>query len=174
MKFHHEIEFLLLAKQIARNSKDPSRKIGAIAVSDDSRRLILSTGWNGFPRSIEDTYDRLHSRETKYKYTIHAEMNMIFNACYNGVSLVNSHVFVYGLPVCSKCALALIQVGVGSVISQVDEDIHEPWLSEWKLSSELFSEANIPHLLWNSHYEEIITESHDPQLDSLWGSTCGC
>ena len=155
MKFIHEIQFINLTQEIAKNSKDPSRKIGAIAVSNDSRRLILSTGWNGFPRGIVDTHERLHNRNEKHKFVIHAEMNMIYNACYNGVSLVDSCVFVYGLPVCSRCALALIQVGVSQVICQVTEPILEPWISEWTMTKSMFNETNVMYQLWDKDYAEL-------------------
>ena len=41
--------FLDIAREISTWSKDPSRKIGAIAVRD---RKILATGYNGFPKGI--------------------------------------------------------------------------------------------------------------------------
>ena len=76
--------FLDIAREISTWSKDPSRKIGAIAVRD---RKILATGYNGFPKGIEDTPTRLNIREVKYQYVVHAEMNCIYNAAENGVSL---------------------------------------------------------------------------------------
>lgn len=155
IKFHHEIEILQLARDISLQSKDPSRKVGAIAVNDD--RLILSTGWNGFPRGIEDTYDRLNNRELKYHYTIHAELNCILNAAWSGTSLRGSHFFVYGLPACSRCALHLVQVQIQSIVCMVPgtEEIHEPWLSEWQLTKKLFDEVNIHYTLWNENYDTL-------------------
>ena len=44
--------FLDLAKHISEWSKDPSTKVGCIVVGED--REIRSTGFNGFPRGIED------------------------------------------------------------------------------------------------------------------------
>lgn len=54
--------FLRLAAEHARMSKDPSTKVGAVIVGPD--REIRSAGFNGFPRGIEDTDERLHDRET--------------------------------------------------------------------------------------------------------------
>lgn len=158
MKFHHEIEFMQVAKQVSKNSKDPSRKIGAVAVSNDGSRRILSSGWNGFPRKIQDKPERLNNRELKYKYIIHAEMNCIYNACYNGTSLYNSIFFVYGLPVCSNCAIALTQVGISSVICQIidlDNDNTKPWIDSWNLSKSIFDEAGIKHTIWNNEFSTI-------------------
>ena len=43
--------FLDLAREVSTWSKDPSRQIGCIAVRD---RKILATGYNGFPKGIDD------------------------------------------------------------------------------------------------------------------------
>ena len=107
-------KFLELAKHISTWSKDPSKKIGAVAVGQN--RNILATGYNGFPKGIMDTEERLNDRETKYELVVHAEMNCIYNAVENGVSLKGSHLYVYGLPICHECAKGVVQVGIGRVI----------------------------------------------------------
>ena len=87
-----DIRYLELAKQLSTWSKDPSSKIGAVAIGDKGQ--VLSCGYNGFPRNIVDSGERLNDREQKYNYIVHAEMNVIYNASYNGVSLDNSTVYV--------------------------------------------------------------------------------
>jgi len=104
------INYLGLAKHIAEWSKDPSTKCGAIAIGKHMQ--ILSVGFNGFPRKIEDTAERLNDRPTKYSLMVHAEMNCIYNATLNGISLDDATMFVYGLPVCSECAKGIIQSGI--------------------------------------------------------------
>jgi dCMP deaminase len=131
-----------LAQEVSSWSKDPSAKIGSVAVG--SKGQVLSQGYNGFPRNIKDTDDRLTDRDTKYKYVVHAEMNMIYNATYNGVSLDGATVYVSGLPVCSECAKGLIQVGVKNVVmSNIDIESSQKWLESFKLTKQLFKEANI-------------------------------
>ena len=56
--------FIRVAKEVSTWSKDPSKKIGCIAVKD---RRIISTGFNGFPAGIADLPDRLNDRDLKYK-----------------------------------------------------------------------------------------------------------
>ena len=85
-------KYLDLARCIASWSKDPSTKIGAVAIG--LKGQVLAQGYNGFPRGIEDTYDRLNIREEKYKYIVHAEMNCVFNASLNGVSLYDSTILL--------------------------------------------------------------------------------
>jgi dCMP deaminase len=139
LKWHSR--YLELAQQIASWSKDPSSKIGAIAVG--SKGQVLAQGYNGFPRGIEDNESRFENKELKYKYVVHAEMNLIYNASYNGVSLDGSTIYVTGLPVCSECAKGLIQVGVQQVIMPTQEDTPDKWVESFKLSKELFEEAGV-------------------------------
>ena len=139
LKWHDR--YLELAQQIASWSKDPSSKIGAIAVG--SKGQVLAQGYNGFPRGIEDSEIRFENKELKYKYVVHAEMNLIYNASYNGVSLDGSTVYITGLPVCSECAKGLIQVGVREVIMPIQEDTPDKWVQSFKLSKELFEEAGV-------------------------------
>jgi dCMP deaminase len=131
--------FLDLASNAAEWSKDPSTKIGAIAVGNKGQ--VLSTGYNGFPRGIEDSEDRLNDRATKYKYVVHAEMNAVYNATYNGVSLDGATMYIVGLPCCSECAKGLIQVGIKRVVMRAQ--INERWKESWALTQALFEETNV-------------------------------
>lgn len=135
--------FLELAKTISSWSKDPSRQIGAVIVNPTTR-TILSLGYNGFPRNIEDKTERLSNREEKYKYVVHAEMNAIYNASYTGTKLECSHIFIHGLPICNECAKAIIQVGIESVVMPI-QDIPEYWQKSWDISKTLFDEAGITY-----------------------------
>ena len=141
LKGEWNCRYLKLAYEVGSWSKDPSKKIGAVAVG--SKGQVLAQGYNGFPRGISHSADRLNNRELKYKYVVHAEMNLIYNASYNGVSLDGSTVYVTGLPVCSECAKGLIQVGVKQVIMPAQEDTPDKWVQSFKLSKELFEEAGV-------------------------------
>jgi dCMP deaminase len=130
-----------LAKQVSSWSKDPSRKIGAVAVG--SKGQILAQGYNGFPRGMLDTQERYDDRPLKYKLVVHAEMNVIYNATFNGVSLDGADLYVYGLPVCSECAKGIIQVGIKKVYIAVDEDIPIQWIESFELTKTMFNEASV-------------------------------
>ena len=84
--------YIDLAKSVSEWSKDPSRKIGAVAIGDKGQ--ILAQGFNGFPRGITDSVERYNNRELKYKFVVHAEMNVIYNASYNGVSLDGADLYL--------------------------------------------------------------------------------
>ena len=139
----HQGRYLSLAREISRWSKDPSTQCGCVAV-DPNTGAILSQGYNGFPRDIKDTFVRLHDRETKYRYVIHAEKNCIYNACMNGVSLNGAIVYIYGLPSCSECAKALIQVGASAVYYAHEIDaVPERWKESTEFTKDLFDEAGV-------------------------------
>jgi dCMP deaminase len=136
--------YLDVAKEVATWSKDPSKKIGAIAVGDKGQ--ILSQGYNGFPRGVKDTDNRYNVREEKYKYVVHGEMNCIYNACNSGVSLNGATLYVTGLPVCSECAKGIIQVGIKKVVMEYPKDIPPIWEKSVQLTKQMFQEAGVTFL----------------------------
>jgi dCMP deaminase len=133
--------YLKLAYEVAQWSKDPSSKIGAVTVG--AKGQVLSQGFNGLPRGLKDDYDRLNDRETKYKYVVHAEMNAIYNATYNGTSLDGATLYVYGLPICSECAKGVIQVGIKRVVMPASPGMPEKWKDSWLTSMSFFKEAGV-------------------------------
>ena len=134
-------KYLNLAKEVSSWSKDPSTKVGAVAVGNIGH--ILATGYNGFPRGIADTQERYDNRELKYKYVVHAEMNCIYNATHNGVSLNGATLYVWGLPVCSECAKGIVQVGIDRIVIPVYNGIPTKWKDSFEETRLMFEEANI-------------------------------
>ena len=138
-------KYMRLAKEISTWSKDPSTKVGAIVVGCDGQ--ILSQGFNGFPRGIKDSDERLNNRERKYELVVHAEMNAIYNASLNGVSLKDSTLYVYGLPICNECAKGIIQVGIKKVVAMRPEKYNIAWEESINNARALFSEADVMYLI---------------------------
>jgi len=141
--FKWDFRFLEMARQISLWSKDPSTKIGALAVGDDGQ--ILAQGYNGFARGVEDSFERLNNREVKYDFIIHAEHNCIFNACLNGVRLKDSTLYVFGLPICHKCSPGIIQVGIKKVVMAFDRE-DKRWMDSWDKSKVMLDEAGVDYL----------------------------
>lgn len=125
-------KFMKLAKMWAEeNSKDPSSKIGAVAVDPKTRRVI-DLGYNGFPEGIDDKLELYEDRVYKNKTVIHAEMNVVYNAAKHGKSLSGAWMYVYGLPMCRQCALGMIQSGVKKVIIEQESLMRrEDWKRVW-------------------------------------------
>ena len=138
-------KYMHLAKEISTWSKDPSTKIGAVVVGHDGQ--ILSQGFNGFPRGIKDSEERLNNRERKYELVVHAEMNAIYNASLNGVSLKDSTLYVYGLPICNECAKGIIQVGIKKVVAMRPKVYNTEWDASVKAAEALFREAEVMYLI---------------------------
>jgi dCMP deaminase len=137
--------YTCLAKEISTWSKDPSTQVGAVVIGNNGE--VLSQGYNGFPRGIKDTAARLKDRERKYNLVVHAEMNAIYNAGLNGVSLKGSTLYVYGLPVCNECAKVIIQVGIDKVIATRPADYNEKWDDSIKDAKALFKEAEVDYII---------------------------
>ena len=142
-----DTRFLDLAEHVSKWSKDPSTKVGAVIV--DSQRRIVSTGYNGFPVGVMDSYDRLTNRDNKYEMIIHAEANAILFAHQrmNGMTL-----YTTPFQPCSRCASLIIQSGISRVISYEIEESKNRWTDSFKLAKELFDEAGVELLLLEKVY----------------------
>ena len=102
----------------AKRSKDPNTQVGACIV--DQNNVILTTGYNGFPKGCSDD-EFPWNREgeiTKYPFVVHAELNAILNA--SGKSLIGARLYVALFP-CNECAKAIIQAGISEVVYLSDK-----------------------------------------------------
>jgi dCMP deaminase len=125
-----------MAEYAASASKDPSTKVGAVII--DEKRRIVSIGYNGFARGVEDTIERLEDRELKYRMIIHAERNalMFANRSVDGCTL-----YTWPFQPCTVCAALVIQSGIKRVVAPTS--LNPRWMDDFKLSSALFGEANV-------------------------------
>lgn len=131
--------FIELARHISQWSKDPSTKVGCVVVGED--REIRSTGFNGFPRGIEDD-ERLSDRSKKYPLICHAEENAIMQAARVGVSLRGCTAFVTWSP-CSRCTRSMIQAGITKIVFPDDQDIPERWQDDFEIAKAMMAEAGV-------------------------------
>jgi len=136
-----EARFIDLAAHVAGWSKDPSTKVGAVAVGDSPN--ILSIGYNGFPPGIEDSPDRLNDRAWKNEHVIHAELNALFNARFDPVHLYCTHV------PCHRCAVHILgRRTIKRVITPAPEgDYAERWAESIARSNAVFDEAGVERIL---------------------------
>jgi len=135
-----DARFVNLALHIAAWSKDPSTKVGCVVVGPD--REIRSTGFNGFPRGIADSVERLGDREKKYPLVCHAEENAIMHAARIGVSLKGCTAYVTW-PLCTRCARSLIQAGIDQIVYPAGLVIPERWVEDFSISSAMLAEAGL-------------------------------
>jgi dCMP deaminase len=115
--------FLELAKLISTWSKDPSTKTGAVIVNPD--RTILSVGYNGFPKGMDDSAELYANREIKYERIVHCEMNAILNA---KQSVEGCTLYTWPFGSCQRCAAHMIQGGIKTfVFPKLPKELEERW-----------------------------------------------
>lgn len=149
--------YLKLTKDIANWSKDPNKKIGALIVNKKGN--IVSQGYNGFPRGIKDN-KRYNDKITKNKFVVHAEVNAILNALYNGASVKNCSIFISGLPVCHDCAKVIIQSGIKNVIIDTKLKVESSWYQSNLDAIDMFNEAHINCYLFDKNIFKMINYNH--------------
>ena len=156
IKKEKAVKYFQLAEHFANLfSKDPARKVGALCLHPESF-AILSQGYNGFARGVDETKEARWERPAKYSYVCHAEANAIYNACRHGTSLDRSIAVVTMFP-CSNCARALIQAGIRVVVT-LKPDMNDPrWADEFAISLEMFQEVGMVML----YIEEESTIYHN-------------
>jgi dCMP deaminase len=132
--------YLKMADFIATRSKDMSTKVGAILVKENA---VISMGYNGFPRGVNDDVDARHMRPMKYFYFEHAERNAIYNAARHGISTLNSTMYTQGVP-CADCARAVIQAGIQRVVAYHQALFNLPkWGESCAIGWEMLKEAGV-------------------------------
>lgn len=145
--------FLNMCECCARMSKDPLTRVGAVIVGPD--REVRSTGFNGLPRGIADTADRLIDRDVKIRLIVHAEINAVMNAARVGTPLLGCTLYLlatddsratWGGAPCTRCTVEIIQAGIGEVVSlPFKQDKSSKWLDDVALARNLLSEASVAY-----------------------------
>ena len=141
--------FMELAEHVSTWSKDPSTQVGAVIVSPDRKRVDF--GYNGFPRGVEDTDERLGDRTVKYTMVVHAEANAILNST---ESVEGCSIYVWPLPPCSECAKLIIQSGITKVFYAATAKAHER-MADYEGAIAMMREAGLL-------VEEVATDSCMP------------
>lgn len=140
------LKFLPDARAAQGRSKDRSTKVGCIVIDDDFN--IRSSGYNGFPRGVDDDLDYRHERPMKYKFSSHAEENAIAQAARVGVSVKGCTLLLTSLHPCASCARMIIQSGINRVVAPVKKDpgtgeYRVDWNEEERIALEMFKEAGV-------------------------------
>jgi dCMP deaminase len=131
-----------IAHQLKLKSKDRYTQIGAVVVGSDNQ--IVSTGYNSFPRGINDIIDARQERPEKYYWFEHAERNSLYNAALIGVSTKGCTMYLTcGIP-CSDCARGIINSGIKKIVCErVGGAVGNLWDEHAKRSIEMFNEAGV-------------------------------
>jgi len=133
-----DARFCELARYISSWSKDPNAKVGAVVFSKKGGNI--SIGYNGFPMGVEDSAERLTDKDTKLELVVHAEVNALIAA---GARAEGSILYVWGKPVCARCAGPIIQAGIKRVVALAPGHTDSPWDKSGKTAHQMFLEAGI-------------------------------
>jgi len=135
--------FLNIAEQVKEKSKDRNTKIGSVIIGPDNE--IVSTGYNSFPRGINDEVEERQQRPEKYYWMVHGEMNSILNAARIGVSTKGCRMYLTcGIP-CSNCGRAIINAGITEVYCKTEDTTRnrEKWDEEAARTLKMFEESGV-------------------------------
>jgi dCMP deaminase len=141
-----DLWFLNMARYVSTASKDPSTRTGAVIV--DENRRVISVGYNGFAKGVEDTEQRLNDRAYKYEMVVHCETNAVLFA--DRDRLQGSTLYTWPFMSCSVCAAKMIQAGVKRVVTKETEHVdtthaNDPnrWEFKFELARQQFTEAGV-------------------------------
>lgn len=132
-----------IAHVVKTKSKDQSTQIGCVIVGKGNE--IISTGYNSFPRGINDYDESRQERPEKYFWMEHAERNAIYNAARIGVSTMGSTIYMTCAISCADCARAIINAGIVKVYFEKNMVVKNR--AKWSESAErsliMFEEAGV-------------------------------
>ena len=142
--------FMRIAHVISDRSKDPSTQAGAVIA--DQSNVVVGIGYNGFPRSTDDsvfTWDRDSDKlsETKYAYVCHAEENAIYNS---NKQPHGCKIYATLFP-CNECAKTIVQNGIKEVIYESDK-YHDEDI--WTASRRILDAAGVKYRQYISEFSK--------------------
>lgn len=123
-------DYLRMAYDAARLSRDPSTQNGAVVVSKAG--LVIGTGFNRFARGVPCDAARLADRGYKYPRACHAEKAAIYDALRRGHGDLLPGATLY-CPwfACQGCSVDILEAGIRTVIGHADHvgnrDPHSVW-----------------------------------------------
>jgi len=134
--------FRTLSHTVKLKSKDNNTQIGAIIVGKDKE--IVSTGYNSFPRGIDDFKKERQEKPEKYFWFEHGERNAIYNAARIGVSTKGTTMYLScGIP-CADCTRGIINAGIARIFCERGGGAKGiKWAESAERSWEMLDEAGV-------------------------------
>lgn len=113
-------------------------KVGCVIVGKNWQ--VVSAGFNGLPRFVNDNVPERMVSPEKYYWMAHAELNAICNASLSGASCLKCTLYVNHYP-CSDCAKAIIQSGISYVVVTKNKELSDSWKKHKEVAETMFKEA---------------------------------
>jgi dCMP deaminase len=131
--------FIEIARLVSTRSKDPSSQVGAVITID---KTIISTGYNGIPRGLNDKIKERYEAPLKEFWMCHAEENALLNASRNGIKCEGGSLYVTPFQPCTKCALMAAQCGIKEIV--VDSRFDNTRLQEeFEISKQILNTCGV-------------------------------
>ncbi|MCF7817994.1 MAG: dCMP deaminase family protein [Kiritimatiellales bacterium] len=117
--------FMDIAHVVSKRGNCCRRKVAALIVSD---RRIISTGYNGTPRGIDNCFeggcprcasDAPSGSSLGECICAHAEENAIAQAAYHGIAVKDSMLYCILSP-CLMCTKMIINAGIKEVVYETE------------------------------------------------------
>lgn len=132
--------FIDTLKRTAELSEDENTKVSAMVI-DTNSKVVVSVGYNCMPRGVLHKKER-SQRPLKYVYTSHAEVSCLTNALRLNVA-VKGLTMLVTLGCCPQCTCAIINSGIGEVITPTLDYNHTSCGKDYKHSLEMMLESGV-------------------------------
>ncbi len=154
--------FREIANVIAKKSKDIHTNIGAVIVGKDKE--IVSSGYNSFPRGINDDIPERLERPEKYFWMEHAERNAIYNAARIGVSTKGCTIYLSHWFPCVECARAIVNSGITTLYCDVliPEEKSTTYSESFKRSKLVLAEGGVEIIYYKTSQKKKISKNINP------------
>ncbi len=130
---------LMMAREVAQQSRDPSTKVGAIIV-DATNNSIASSGFNRFPVGHPESRDFYEDVQYKYANIIHAEVNALNLLPYRPVNFL----LYTSFHPCIDCVEAIARSGASAVYCPTFDPKKRPdWAERIKSSRKRAEELGL-------------------------------
>jgi deoxycytidylate deaminase len=130
--------FMQLAREVAQESDDPDKKVGAVLQACDGQVIKAS---NKSPNGTITKPEHL-KRPFKYNFIGHAETRAICLASRCGVCTSGARMYVTWCP-CTPCSGSIIDAGVSEVVGACVDLEHERYGQSFTQALDRFEQAGV-------------------------------
>ncbi|HNY35815.1 MAG TPA: deaminase [Candidatus Pacearchaeota archaeon] len=144
-------ELLKIAYEKAQKSTNISTQNAAVLI-DNNQNIILSEV-NSFPNGVNETKERQADKVVRFKYSVHAERNVIYSAAKKGIK-TEGLIMVCPWATCSECAQAIIQAGIKKIVvhkQALDRNGH--WQDDIDFAFNMLREAGVEIVIFDGKIE---------------------
>lgn len=111
MPSQHELDqcYMRVAIEHSKLSKAERKKVGSCLVT---KQNALLAGYNGTPSGWDNTCEY---NDITSDYTLHSELNSLMKAAREGISVVDSILYITLSP-CPRCCAMIAQAGIREIV----------------------------------------------------------